>query len=104
MWLIDEKARIFRREVAPNPPKAPKMADRAQVMASSSIGQFRYRRIINGAIFCHVIRIILVNQSRPLATSGNQKCTGAAPIFTMEATPIRMTAGCVIRLVSSVNI
>jgi len=38
MWLIDEKARIFRREVAPNPPKAPKMADRAEVMARSSIG------------------------------------------------------------------
>jgi hypothetical protein len=33
---------------------------------------------------------MFVAHPKPLATSGNQKCTGAAPIFTMEDTPIRI--------------
>jgi hypothetical protein len=41
MWLIEEYARILRKEVAPNPPKAPKIAERAQVIISSPKGNSR---------------------------------------------------------------
>lgn len=37
-----------------------------------------------GAIFCHVIRIIVVIQLNPSTISGNQKWNGAAPIFIMR--------------------
>jgi hypothetical protein len=37
---------------------------------------------------------MFVTHPKPLATSGNQKCTGAAPIFTMEETPIKMVDDC----------
>ncbi len=34
-----------------------------------------------GAIFCHVIRIILLIQFKPSITMGNQKWNGAIPVF-----------------------
>lgn len=36
---------------------------------------------IMGAIFCHVIKIMLLIQFRPSITIGNQKWNGAIPIF-----------------------
>lgn len=39
-----------------------------------------------GAIFCQVKRIRDIIQSNPLITSGNQKWSGAAPIFSRRAT------------------
>lgn len=34
-----------------------------------------------GVIFCHVIKIKLLNQDNPSTIFGNQKWKGAAPIF-----------------------
>lgn len=34
-----------------------------------------------GVIFCHVIKIKLLNQDKPSTILGNQKWKGAAPIF-----------------------
>lgn len=34
-----------------------------------------------GVIFCHVIKIRLLNQDNPSIIFGNQKWKGAAPIF-----------------------
>lgn len=38
-------------------------------------------KIITGAIFCHVVRIIINGQLSPIITEGNQKWAGAAPIL-----------------------
>lgn len=40
-----------------------------------------YEININGAIFCHVIKIKLFIQVNPSITLGNQKWKGAAPLF-----------------------
>jgi hypothetical protein len=40
-----------------------------------------YDKIINGAIFCQLIKIRLVYQFNPSITLGNQKWKGAVPLF-----------------------
>ena len=37
-----------------------------------------------GAIFCHVIKIILLIQFKPSITIGNQKWKGAIPVFIIK--------------------
>ena len=48
-----------------------------------------YDTRIRGAIFCRVIRMIQCIQDTPCMMGGNQKCTGAAPIFRNRAPRIR---------------
>lgn len=40
--------------------------------------------MINGAIFCQVIRIKLLIQFKPSITLGNQKWNGAIPLFNIN--------------------
>lgn len=51
-------------------------------MYTSAYVLFRINaRIINGANFCHVVKIIHENQDNDVITGGNQKWNGAIPIF-----------------------
>lgn len=48
-----------------------------------------YETRTRGATFCRVIRIIQCIQETPCMIGGNQKWTGAAPIFRSRALRIR---------------
>jgi hypothetical protein len=47
---------------------------------------------------------MFVAHPKPIATSGNQKCTGADPIFTMEDTPIKIVDVWGINLTASADV
>jgi hypothetical protein len=48
---------------------------------------------MRGAIFCHVIKIKPLNQSKPSMTPGNQKWNGAAPIFNSSVELVTVISG-----------
>lgn len=59
---------------------APTIADK--IIEKIKINLFMQNiKIIKGAIFCHVIKIIFLIQSIPSITFGNQKWKGATPLF-----------------------
>lgn len=85
MWLIEEKAIIFRNLVWFNPIIPPISEEKIIVVEiNNEIFKLNIKRII-GAIFCQVKRINLFIQFKPSKTSGNQKWKGAAPIFVSSA-------------------
>ena len=56
---------------------------------SDDVGEMMvYETRTKGAIFCRVIRIMQCAQGTPCIMGGNQKCTGAAPIFNRRAARI----------------
>jgi hypothetical protein len=71
MWLIEEKAKIFRTEVWANPPKAPIIADKeiAEVRINflGPLSRHATERI-KGANFCQIRMIILFNHCIPSTT------------------------------------
>lgn len=97
IWLIDEKAIILRKEVWLKPPTAPTTAESMAVKASIFNGGFRYNNIIKGAIFCHVIKIILQCQSNPSDTTGNHMWKGAAPILINRVIDINVSLKVLVR-------
>lgn len=77
---------IFCKDVWFNPPRDPIVADNTIiVIIISGILFIVNDDSIRGAIFCHVIIIILFIQFNPLITLGNQKWKGAAPNFNIKA-------------------
>lgn len=62
-----------------------------------NVGDKLYKRndkIINGASFCHVARIIHINHDRDVITEGNQKWNGAIPnLSIIDAIRIRFMNG-----------
>lgn len=88
MWLIEEKARIFRNEVWLIPPKAPNTADKIILLYSNNSKEAELNRHTNkkrGAIFWIVIIIEICGHIKPFITWGNQKWKGAAPNFNKSA-------------------
>jgi len=83
MLLIEEKAKIFRRDIKFNIPRHPiqalKKIDRAKILL---IIQFNIK---NGINFCQVLKIKKVSQDTPSLTSGNQKKIGNRPSFVKRA-------------------
>lgn len=73
-WLIEEKAINFRKDVWLIPPKLPKTIENITIKIIND-------KIINGAIFCHVINKKLDHQFKPSITLGNQKWNGAVSLF-----------------------
>lgn len=84
IWLMDEKARSFRKEVWFNPPMAPIKVDKIIKIKRKLVILVIYEIIIMGANFCHVIKIILLFHEIVSITLGNQKWKGAAPNFNIK--------------------
>lgn len=87
MWVIDEYAIIDRKWDWFIPIIPPNRAFRGATTIISS-GDVLCRineRIIKGANFCQVARIIQVNQDIDVITEGNQKWNGAIPNFSKIA-------------------
>lgn len=80
MWLIEEKAINFRRDVWFNPPNLPNIKHNNEII-TKRFKLIQYEEIIIGANFCQVIKIKLFIQGIPSDTLGNQKWNGAVPIF-----------------------
>lgn len=78
--LMEEKAINLRKEVWFNPPKAP-MITFIEIIKIIKFLFKKYDKIIMGVIFCHVIKIKLLNQDNPSTILGNQKWKGDDPIF-----------------------
>lgn len=85
MWLIEEKAKIFRRLVWLNAFTV-LVTKETMITAIKNAGVILLTMIISiGAIFCQVSRIREFVHLNPSITSGNQKWKGAAPIFVSKA-------------------
>lgn len=84
MWVIDEYAIIDRRWdwFIPIIPPHRALRGATRLINISIYVLFRINaRIIKGANFCHVVKIIHENQDNDVITGGNQKWNGAIPIF-----------------------
>lgn len=80
-WLIEEYARIFRRLVWLIPINPPITIEHRTVAWIKEIDLGTLNIADIGAIFCQVIMIKVFIHLKPSITSGNQKWSGAAPIF-----------------------
>lgn len=70
MWLIDEKAMIFRVDLCDKPPIAPRIADKIianeTILKEVLLGLSKQNKAkTKGAIFCHVSTIPSLNQLNP---------------------------------------
>lgn len=92
MWLMEEKARSLRRKNSFKPPTAPRVAD-INLTIIISLGLWLTSLLIRkkGPTFCTVNSTMFIVQESLSATTGNQKCKGAAPNFKLRARMI--TAG-----------
>lgn len=80
IWLIEEKTKIFRREVWFNPPILP-INEVIKINPIIKLGVIECEITINGANFCQVNRVKVFIQFNPSIKFGSQKCKGAAPNF-----------------------
>ena len=86
IWAIEEYARIFRNCVWFRPPHPPNNVESsAELMINGwlIVGEICIR-IDNGAIFCHVSKIIPDIKDVPCVTSVTQKWNGAKPSFVIK--------------------
>lgn len=81
MWLIDEYAMIFRILVCFNPISLLVIEERRMAIIVIWLNLISYIMIHEGAIFCHVARIIHIFHDSPSITSGSHEWKGAIPIF-----------------------
>lgn len=88
MWLIEEKANSFRKEVWFKPPMAPIKVDIRIKIRNKLFMLIKYEIIIIGANFCQVIKIMLLYHEIFSITLGNQKWKGAAPNFIIKVITI----------------
>lgn len=92
MWLIDEKAKIFLRELWVRPPNAPIKVDKIMKENKTHWVLFicskREAIRIKGAAFCQVRIKKVFTQEHPLKICGTQKWRGAAPSLSIKAKKI----------------
>lgn len=80
---MEENAISFRKEVWFRPPIDPTKME--IIIVKLNRKKFKQKdKIINGAIFCHVIKIKLLIHVNPSMTLGNQKWNGATPLFIIK--------------------
>lgn len=85
MWAIEEKAKIFLILVWLTPPKLPKINELIKVVVIIN-GLLRFKfKIIKGANFCHVSKVVSLIHGRFSITDGTQKWKGAAPTLVSNA-------------------
>lgn len=80
-WLIDEYAINFRNDDWLIPPILPTPTDQIIDNLINILLLFKLQIIINGAIFCHVIKIIHFIHLIFVIISGIHLWNGAAPNF-----------------------
>ena len=85
MWLIDEKAMIFRNLIWLNPINVLIINENKIIIIKKFEFNLLFIIKIIGAIFCHVNKIKEFIQFKPSITSGNQKWKGAAPNLVSNA-------------------
>lgn len=88
MWLIEEKAKIFRVEVWFSPPVLPARAESVDKVAIALFGIFIKDIKNNGDSFCKVNSIKRIFILRFSATEGSQKCKGARASFRVRGAAI----------------
>lgn len=81
MWLIEDKAIIFRSLIWLIAIIPLMKIDIKIIVAKNILLGLLFKIKIIGAIFCQVKRIKQLFQFKPSITSGNQKWNGAAPIL-----------------------
>lgn len=83
-WVIDEYAKILRKEVWINPPTEPTKADKVAYKVTIFcviVYLSKKKTKISGPIFCSVVKIANKGQDRPSTTAGIHWWDGAAPLF-----------------------